>query len=66
MNKKQARLLIEVEYYFYRAGTDEDSFSRVLVGLGYKPNPDLTKLTDEALKRLNLKLRKVLRSSTVL
>lgn len=60
MNPEQKRLLLEVEFHFYRLG-NPTGFERLLVRLGYKPNPDLQKLDDAALTKLNFRLRTVLR-----
>lgn len=63
MNNLQRRLLLETEFAFYALGSRSvDGWAALLVQLGYKPRPDLSKLSDEALMRLNSKLRLALRS----
>lgn len=62
MNAAQTRLLLETEYQFYQLQVSRTEFEMILSRIGFKPRPDISKLDDPALKRLNQKLRTTLRS----
>lgn len=62
MNGQQTRLLLETEYQFYKLQADTESFKRFLVRIGFKPDPDISRLTDEELKQLNFRIRQFLRT----
>lgn len=64
MNKAQTRLLLEMEFEFYKRGFSAVyDWEELLASLGYKRNANIALLDDSGLKRLNLKLRSALRSN---
>lgn len=66
MNAAQIRLLLETEFQFYQLQVSRSEFEMILTRIGFKPRPDISKLDNSALKRLNLKLRTSLRSPSAI
>lgn len=62
MNEQQARLLLETEYQFYKLQADTGSLRGFLIRIGFKPDPDISRLTNAELTQLNFRIRQFLRT----